>query len=615
MHNPVIDISAAALIVLIGTAFGRKLSGLLSGKAGGDPIFAFGLGMGALAYLVLAIGLVGRLYGWVLLLVMGLLAVVSLPQIVGLLRDLGRWAKDQARIKLGPADGLIAFSLAALGALGLIAALGPPSGLDWDGLAYHLAVPKMYLNRHSVFYVPFISHSNFPFLTEMLYTLGLSLGSTSIAKLFHFSMYLGTASAIYALCRRHASPLVGKVGALVFMSAPIVIWESGVAYADVTTALYITLTVYAVLNWPRTGESRWLIVGGVMGGFALGTKALAAVPILVLCMWVLATSGLNHRWGRGLSLSLAFGAIALLVGSPWYVKSYVYTGNPVYPFLYNVFGGRNWSREAAEAYRAAQLTLGAGRGAGDFLILPWSLTMDGFKFFDSPRLFGLIGMAFLGLIPVQVLSGKLNRLILISALTCIVVIAAWFFMMQQARYLIMIVPLLSILAASGVETSHTSFRIGRHVVSAFLGLVIVLGIVTGGAVAVFQARAAFGLEPRDEYLSRTLDVYDAQDYINTDAPPGAKVVLFDEVRGFYLDREYIWGNPGHHELIPWRGFKDGCDMVDFFLKRGFGCALVNWNFADTKAVYHRLIGDAIAHGWMREVYASNGVSVYEFVVQ
>ena len=38
--------------------------------------------------------------------------------------------------------------------------------------------------------------------------------------------------------------------------------------------------------------------------------------------------------------ALFFGLVALLVGgSPWYLRAYLYTGNPVYPFFRQVFGG------------------------------------------------------------------------------------------------------------------------------------------------------------------------------------------------------------------------------------------------------------------------------------
>jgi len=57
--------------------------------------------------------------------------------------------------------------------------LTPP--ISVDEVAYHMAVPKLYVNHHSVYYLATIPHSNWPFETEMLFTLGLLLSSETLA--------------------------------------------------------------------------------------------------------------------------------------------------------------------------------------------------------------------------------------------------------------------------------------------------------------------------------------------------------------------------------------------------------------------------------------------------
>ena len=627
------------LIVAISTAFGRKLLGLMRVKTDSpveSSIFGVGLGLGALAYLVLGVGLAGWLYPWVLAAILGLIVIVSFREIIALATEIGRALRDQAKAKLGFTQGLLAFSMAALGATVLISSLAPPSSLDWDGLAYHLAVPKVYLAKHAILYIPYDSHSNFPFLTEMLYTLGLAFKSINLAKLFHFWMYIGTAIAVYALCRRHLNPRIGSIGALLFMSVPVIVWEAGVADADITTALYMTLALYALLNWQQTrlrqgyvGQASWLILCGLMGGFALGTKVLAIVPIGVMCLWIIWSYGRmvrcsdgvhetirpsDHQTIRALWPALAMGLVAVLVGSPWYIKSYIYTGNPVYPFLYGIFGGKYWSAGAAATYHGAQLAMGMGRGLDKLILLPWNLTMSGSNFFDEPgrtKLFSLIGPALLGLIPVYVLAGRRRKIIAGMGLISAVFLIAWFILMQQVRYLIPIMPMLCVVAACGVEGANSNWRIGRHVANGFLALCVVLSLLTGLLLSMVGARAALGLEPRSDYLSRTLDIYDAEMFINDRTPARARILIFDDARGFYLDRDYMWANPGHHEMTPWSRFKSGEDMVRYFMRAGFTYALINWKFADGGALHQTLIADAIGHGLMREVYGSHLVSVYE----
>ena len=615
MENPFFALLICILIVLVSAAFGRKLLKLLKVETNGlaeNLVFGIGLGLGTLSYFVLALGLLRLLYPWILILLVGIMTIVSLKEIGGLLSGLINHIRRRVKLKLSASSGLIAASSIFLGATVLIYALAPSSGLDWDGLAYHLAIPKMYLAKHAIIYVPFISHSNFPFLTEMLYTIGLAVGSVILAKLFHLVMYIATAITIFALGRKHISGLTGRLGALLFMSVPVVLWEAGLAYADITTALYITLAVYAVLNWEKDGRTSWLVICGVMCGFALGTKVLAAVPTAVLCGWILIGSLRERGWSRGAGLALIVGGLAILVGSPWYIKSCIYTGNPVYPFLYNVFGGRYWSTEAAEMYRSSQLSLGMGRGLSEFLLTPWNLTMNGFKFFDTPRVYGLIGAAFVGLIPLQILAGWSNKVITRLNIIILVFLAAWFVLMQQSRYLIGVIPLACIIAASSVDLANAKWPTGRHIVNVFVGMCIALSIFTGWALATGSREVIIGSVSQEDYLSKTLDVYDAERYVNDNLPEDAKVVLLDEVRGFYLDREYIWGNPGHHEMIPWSSFKSGADMVRYFMDHGYTNAIINWKFAGTDLLHKNFIPDAIGNGMMVEIYASNGVGVYEF---
>ena len=620
------------LIMLTAAGFGRKLLNLLRVKTDSSvesSILGMGLGLGVLAYLVLAVGLLGWLYWWVPAAVLILIAVFSFGEMINLAEEIGRVLREQAKAKLGLAQGLLAFSMVSLGAVVLLSSLAPPSSLDWDGLAYHLAVPKVYLARHAVFYIPYDSHSNLPFLTEMLYTLGLAFGSISLAKLFHFWMYIGTAVAVYSLCRRHLSPRIGSIGALLFMSIPVIIWEAGSAYSDITTALYLTLALYGLLNWQQSKHSSWLILCGVMGGFALSTKVLAIVPIGVMGLWIIWSNGhmvtwsdgmhetirpSDHRTIRALKAALLMGLVAILVGLPFYIKSYVYTGNPVYPFLYGIFGGKYWSEQAAATYHGAQLAFGMGRGLDKLVMLPWNLTMNGARFFDDPdhtKPFSLIGPALLGLIPLYVLAGGRRKSIAWIGLVAGVFIIAWFILMQQTRYLISIVPFLCIIAACGVEAANDKWRIGRHVANGFLAFCVLLSLLTGLMLSLSGAKAALGLESQADYLSRNLHVYDAECFINDSTSPKAKVLIFDDARGFYLDREYMWANPGHHEMTPWKSFTSGADMVSYFEKAGYTYAMINWSFANTDDLHQKLIADAIGHGLMREVYGSHMVSVYE----
>lgn len=606
------------IFALTAVSFGMKLLSVLKIKTVStfeSAIFGLGIGFGVLAYLVLLAGLLKVLYWQAILAMIGVMALLSIKEVWRLVKSVYTAVRTKGASKLSAVDSLVIIAAVSLGSMALIGALSPPTRLDWDGLAYHLAIPKIYLSRHAIFYVPYISHSNFPFLTEMLYTVGLSLGSVSIAKLFHYWMYIGTAAAIFGLCRRHINSMTGKIAAVLFLSVPVVWWEAGSAYADISTALYITLAAYAFFNWEETRSSIWLIVCGVVSGFALGTKVLAVVPLAGLCMLVLFSTGRSHGWGRGFKLASMLALTAILVGSPWYIKSYIYTGNPVYPFMYNIFGGKYWSDATAAAYTSAQTRFGMGGGLLKLILIPWNLLVNGYKFYDTATPSGLIGMAFLGLIPIQILVNKTNKTIPRIGFIAALFILAWFFLMQYSRYLLTVMPLLAIIAAAGVDEANRRWTVGKHIVDGFVIICVLTSLIVAWPLTSIYAQPVFGIVSRETYIKTFLDVYAAESYINETTPDDTKVVLFDEVLGFYLNREYMWGNPNHHEIIPWRQFRVGKDMVKWFTDRGYTYAMINWKQANPDEIHQKIITDAIGHGLMPELFSKNGVSVYMFTEQ
>ncbi|MHB1455473.1 MAG: ArnT family glycosyltransferase [Armatimonadota bacterium] len=620
MCHPLLALITFIPILIISIAFGRKILNLMRVDLDSSlesSVFGLATGFGIMSYAIFTIGVLGLLYAWSILAVVILMGILAYKDIGLLLKEILDVGRNLVRNSTGAAGILIRLGMLIVAAFAIIPALAPPSGLDWDGLAYHLAIPKIYLQNHSIKYVPFISHSNFPFLTEMLYTLGLAFKSTGVAKLFHYVMYIGTAVAIYAICVKHANALTGRIAAILFLTVPVVAWEAGIAYTDLSTALYITLAVYALLNWEKTDKSNWLVVCGIMCGFAFGTKVLAAIPIFTLCVWILITKIRSKQSVDGLKLGLMVGCIALIIGAPWYIKSYIYTGNPFYPFLYNVFGGKYWSQGAADAYRGSQLAFGMGRGITQLLMAPWNLFANGVYFFDipnpkNPAIWGVIGPVFMGLIPLSFYTIWNERLIRKIAAFIFLFVITWFFMMQYSRYLITIIPMMCIIVGYVVSEVNLRTMKSRHAVNVFVAVCVFLSIFNGYRISVDSLKSAVGLESADTYLSRTLDVYDAENWINTNLPDDAGIALFDEVRGFYLDRKYIWANPGHHEMITWNSFTNSNDMVKFLEDMGYQYALVNVKFANQDALHFRLIREAVRKGEMRELYTSKGVTVFRF---
>jgi len=110
---------------------------------------------------------------------------------------------------------------------------------------------------------------------------------------------------------------------------------------------------------------------------------------------------------------------------------------------------------------------------------------------------------------------------------------------------------------------------------------------------------ALGLVPDEVYLRQTLPVYNAAEWLNQATPPSARIAAYGEPQWFYLDREYMWGDRGHHRLIEYDRLRNGKDLRAAYRRLGVTHIVVN-----QQAVAPLFGGTAMPQrGWeeMREV--------------
>lgn len=524
--------------------------------------------------------------------------------------------------------------IGVIGVFAIIRALAPPVGDDWDSLAYHLAIPKLYLQHHGIYFIPFSSHSNFPFNWEMLYTLGLSFGSISLAKLFHFLSGALLLASVCSAAKRHFGAETARLSALILAGVPTVAWLATTSYIDLTTALFSFLVVYSLLNFTTSKDRKWAVFAGISAGLAAGTKMTALIMIAIAAVWIIFDAK-SSKPDKPVRLAIGAIIICALLAAPWYIKSLIYTGNPVYPFFYGIFGGKDWSAESAALYRADQLKFGMGRDFASLLMLPWNLTFHFARFNDFaarlPAYFIFkgeitsnetvlfprnamvyltsIGPVFLAGLPLIALGtvkkGIPRALILASS----VLLLAWFFMMQDHRYLIPILALIApAIAYSAVQFGYKKITL---VVAASAGVftAILMGIFVWPSVPV-----SLSIEKPDVYLTRELDLYPASKFINDELPKNAKIAMFGDTRGFYIDRNYFWAEPLHNALIPFDTMNDGNDLIKWFRSHKVTHVLINQKImpdpnSKDAPKYAKLLGEAMPD--MEEVYSERNIMVYQ----
>ena len=485
-------------------------------------------------------------------------------------------------------------------ALIAVSALGgcfvPPNATEWDSLSYHLADPKLYVLAHRIYYIPWESHSNFAFNMEMLYTIGLLAQSIALAKVLNFMLGVAGACGVYYLTRRVAGEKAAALALVVYVTLPLVFWEAGTAYVDLAATSYAALALLALAAYAQTRERRLAWLAGVLLGGMLGIKATAAVTIALYVVGMVVYSRLSGQSvGTAVRDAAGMVAIAVLVGCAWYLKSAAYTGNPVYPFAYSIFGGRNWAAALTGPYTADQHSFGVGHSPSDLLLAPWNLTMyllpnhippaqfaKPFNDYQTPLaslspLFIFCGLAAL-MLP---LKPKLGIKLLWGY--TVAAFAVWFLMTQQVRYLLPVTPVLCLLSGWTITSLAGYSPVARTAA----------WISSGGAI-VFNARfvllfayllwqIAGNKEYQQEYLEGSLSSYSAMEFVNTNTPPSAKVITYGEPLTFYLDRGHLWGDPGHSTVIPYAQLQTTDALRSWMLAHGYDYVLINLSYAPVTA--------------------------------
>jgi hypothetical protein len=656
-------------IVLIVIAAGRSLARALRLPADATNLernlAGYAIGLALLSYTMLALGLARLLYPAVAWGLLAVLAAIGFPQIV----QMGREARSALLSCFHPqgATWLMLATLVLFGALALVGVCTPPvtflsahgpfpaaaaaaagyTGIgytEWDSIAYHLADPKLYLQHHRIYYIPWEHHSNFAFTAEMWYLWAMlaAHGSVPLAKMFHWSCWLAASLAVYAIGSRYFSVRAGALGAILFASTPLAFWEAGTAYVDLSTAFFLTATLLGVVSAVKTKEAGWWNVSAVLMGITLSTKATAGISLILIAAGLLWWKLKNAPSpGRAIGGVAAWCAVAIAVGAPWYVKSFAYTGNPVYPFAYGVFGGRYWNQEAANAYDGSNKSFGLGHQPINVLLAPWNLTMyvmpghpaqytgsDG----KAVVLYPFLDAGNTGAKPFNDFATELATLspVLLAALFAPLVItrrrklagalglyagAAFlltFLAMQYVRYLLPLVPLLCLLAAYTIDELLEERRIAGWALSLLTLASVAYSAAFAGELAANQFPVASGKQARADYISHAFPAYDAIDYLNRQAPANAMTVFYGNPLGFYSDKPYLWGEKNHSGYIPYDTMHSSDDLLAFFRRIGVTHVLV-----DTRG-----FGLAPSSGWTgwvydltaarsQPVFEAHGVAVYE----
>ena len=607
-----LDLGTLVLLLLAAFGVGRRLVTAVPFEwALEEALFAIGLGLGLLAYATLALAEAGLLGRPALIALLGLAVAFGWREIIAGVargaRGMHRWWDAPTSRSEGAA---IVLGIVVV-AVEVVMVFAPPVG--GDQTKYQLVYPRLWAEAHRVVATPWSFWGSLQYLMNLLFAAAFVLRGDVLARLLNDAYGVLLTLAIFALGRRAFSRQTGTWAALLFLTMPLTASLMIRAWVEFALTLYVVLAVMALMAWLRSASRPWLALAAVMAGLAAGTKLIGLlVPALlgvVIAAHVLRRDGLRAI-RPALGTMIGFGLVAGLVASPCFLRNAVETGNPIYPFGYGVFGGRNWSADAARgldayyaAYREAQA---AKRGAHAYqrwwqaLRFPWDLTMAPHSFEETGRSAYDVGPFLLAFVPGLLLLRRTPQAWLLAgiafAYAAVIVFGVW----AHPRYVHPTLALLLVVAVEACARVRTYGPRAARAVTALLAATVLLQIALSLRVVAplwpDSARAAFGRMTPDAFLRRNERHYALASLVHAEVPPDGNVLVLGMIPHpyYYVGRPFTLASPLEQGAIDYRRMQ----TLDDFLTavRRFGIThVVREVEPDRRAV--NPVGDHVLQLW------------------
>lgn len=594
-----IELLLLVILILVFYGLGKRILKWLkidNLSLSADFVFAEGLGLVIVFVLMFFIGLGGLYYTSVAYLVILVAALITLPEIFSLIRKIPQhlsWLKQQ------PLDWLSCILLVFFGLhifLGLINALAPPTGF-WDALTTYLAIPEIWVKNHGLINIPFLAFSYWPHNMSMVFVLGRLLINDTLGILIQYWLSLLVLFAIYAFCRSHLnSKKIGILSMTIFCVgvgfSHSLSFSAGTNFAN---TFFIFLSLYSFLNWRKHSKPGWLVISAVFSGCAAGIRLTGFIPIMFFLVLLYCDLFKTKTLLPTIRNILIYSVPALLFAAPWYLRSYILTNNPFFPFLFNVFDGNHWNSDIATYYSNSFKEVGMGKNILQFLLWPWNVTVNAGYFNGAIINFGPI---FLALLPFLLCIRKIPAVIKFLLGFSLFFSIMWFwFLTHSLRHLFAITPLLSICVAyvlirllstnmSGLKKITFSFL--------FFSLIFNMGYVVYANLINFKLPVVIGLESNQDYYQRNLPMFEVYDFIENNLPQGTKIIFMRETRGYGCPRPYIWARPNFSAFIDYRSIKDINELHEITQQLQATHILVSTGYQQDKVL-----------GWEREFALTN----------
>jgi hypothetical protein len=493
----------------------------------------------------------------------------------------------------------------------------------WDPIAYHLPLVASALANATMRFDPGMVQSGFPQLAEAAATPAYVLAGSAGAAFA--TLGCGVVCALQAaVIARSCAPggrSVGLPAAMLVVSSGLWLWLAPSLYVDVPFAMFLLGAIIAAHEAALADTAvrpRFLLLAGILAGAAAAVKYSglpAAVTVLGAAWWWSRARWGEHSGRSWVQALVAFAAGACVVAAPWYLRTWLATGDPVYPFATAWLGSADPAHDFARRY--ADMTrhwCGGGTSLADLAALPYRLLFAPRMFCGDPGVALQVATIAAG---VAVIACAWARRIVAWAAA---LVGLWFFESQQWRFALAPVVSLASLAAAGTVLAGPRLRAPVLAALAILGAygVVINWLPQTATAAPATLVPAFaylhGAESAGAYLSQRVETFDAARWLAQRHIPGREILALDDVRDYYFPPGTRWGNDNYQAALTPDWSRSPAQRAAWLQRLGVRYVVVNANPAfvartpagidwqvlagDTRSIFHR-------------VFAAHGVAIYE----
>lgn len=401
----------------------------------------------------------------------------------------------------------------------------------WDEQVYQVGLIVRDSSNQAFLFYPDNPYSAFPACGQVLMTLGVKLGGLNFPRLLVSALFVILFLWFYQWLKRFNWRLKYPL-LLAFLLSPCILAMNRDVYMEIFIAVNLFAGVTATVR-ERKRPVRAALLAGFFAGMAAAVKITAggvALAILIV-FWGLQKQRKIKYFGYFVAATLP----ALL----FYVKSFLATGNPAYPFGSNLLKPGS-ADAAAETYHRLLGTHFYGVDGLFGVFTGWF-----FAIYDEPLFDGIVlGWQFL-IIFVAAIAMLKNRKFACFTLAGLVIYFYWALTSQQSRFMLPLLFFAGYFALWFLRRFSPKIQLG---IGAALLIASIVSIEIP-FVGHYYYCWKFFADSRQHPIKvlnlgvREPDYLAMLDYCHKTIRPGERTMLLFERRTLYFPGDYVLGTP------------------------------------------------------------------------